>query len=46
VFSTANDVHAPSKPISQIQDPSNVNETMQLREDNNVLKKHIFEMSE
>jgi hypothetical protein len=39
VFSTA-------KPTSQIQDPSDVNEIMQLREDNNVLKKHIFEMSE
>jgi hypothetical protein len=46
VFSTANDVHAPSEPTSQIQDPSDVNEIIQLREDNNVLKKHIFEMSE
>jgi hypothetical protein len=46
VFSTVNDVHAPSEPTSQIQDPSDVNEIMQLREDNNVLKKHIFEMSE
>ena len=26
VFSTVNDVHAPSKPISQIQDPTNLNE--------------------
>jgi hypothetical protein len=25
VFSTANDVHAPSEPTSQIQDPSDVN---------------------
>jgi hypothetical protein len=46
VFPMANDVHAPSEPTSQIQDPSDVNEIMQLREDNNVLKKHIFEMSE
>jgi hypothetical protein len=46
VFSTANDVHAPLEPTSQIQDPSDVNEIIQLREDNNVLKKHIFEMSE
>jgi hypothetical protein len=46
VFSTANDVHAPSEPTSQIQDPSDVNKIIQLREDNNVLKKHISEMSE
>jgi hypothetical protein len=46
VFSTTNDVHAPLEPTSQIQDPSDVNEIMQLREDNNMLKKHIFEMSE
>jgi hypothetical protein len=30
VFSTANDVHAPSEPTSQIQDPSDVNEIIQL----------------
>ena len=46
VFSTANDVHLPSEPTSQIQDPSNVNKIIQLREDINVLKKHIFKMSE
>ena len=46
VFSTTNDVHAPLKPTSQSQDPSNVNEIIYLREDNNVFKKHIFEMSE
>jgi hypothetical protein len=45
VFSTANDVYVPSEPTSQIQDPSDLNEIMQLQEDNNVLKKHIFEMS-
>jgi hypothetical protein len=28
VFSMANDVHAPSEPTSQIQDPSDVNEIM------------------
>ena len=38
VFSTANDVHIPSKSTSQIQDPSDVNEIIHLREDNNVLK--------
>jgi hypothetical protein len=37
VFPMANDVHAPSEPTSQIQDPSDVNEIMQLREDNNML---------
>jgi hypothetical protein len=46
VFSMANYVHAPSEPTSQIQDPSDLNEIMQLREDNNMLKKHISEMSE
>jgi hypothetical protein len=46
VFSRVNDVHAPSGPTSQIQDPSDLNEIMQLREDNNVLKRHISEMSE
>ena len=46
VFSTVNDVHAPSKPTSQIQDPSDVNKIIHLREDNNVLRKHIFKMSE
>ena len=44
VFSTANDVQAPSEPTSQIQDPSDVNEIIYLQEGNNVLKKHIFEM--
>jgi hypothetical protein len=46
VFSTANDVHAPSEPTSQIQDPPDLNEIIQLREDNKVLKRHISEMSE
>jgi hypothetical protein len=46
VFSTANDVHAPLEPTSQIQDPTNLNEIIQLREDNKVLKRHISEMSE
>jgi hypothetical protein len=46
VFSMANDVHAPSEPTSQIQDPSDLNKLMQLREDNNVLNRHISEMSE
>ena len=30
VFSTANDVHAPSEPTSQIQDPLDLNEIIQL----------------
>ena len=30
VFSTANDVHAPSEPTSQIQGPSDVNEIIRL----------------
>ena len=46
MFSTANDIHTPSESTSQIQDPSYVNEIIHLREDNNVLKKHIFKMSE
>jgi hypothetical protein len=46
VFSTVNDVHVPSKPTSQIQDPIDLNEIIQLREDNKVLKKHISEMRE
>ena len=46
VFSMANDVHAPLEPTSQVQDLSDLNELMQLWEDNNVLKRHIFEMSE
>ena len=37
VFSTTNDVYAPSEPASQIQDPSDVNEIIHLQEDNNVL---------
>jgi hypothetical protein len=45
VFSTANDVHVPSESISQIQDPPDLNEIIQLREDNKVLKRHISEMS-
>jgi hypothetical protein len=39
-------VHVPSEPTSQIQDPPDLNEIIQLREDNNVLKRHISEMSE
>jgi hypothetical protein len=46
LFSMANDVHAPSEPTSQVQDPPDLNEIIQLREDNKVLKKHIFEMSD
>jgi hypothetical protein len=46
VFSMANDVHAPSEPASQIQDPTDLNEIIQLRKDNKVLKMHISEMSE
>ena len=45
VFSMANDVHAPSEPRSQIQDPSDMNKIIHLREDNNVLRKDIFKMS-
>jgi hypothetical protein len=46
VFSTANDVHAPLEPTSQIQDPPDLNEIIQLREDNKMLKRHISKMSE
>jgi hypothetical protein len=34
------------EPTSQIQDPPDLNEIIQLREDNKVLKRHISEMSE
>jgi hypothetical protein len=40
-----NDVPAPLEPTSQIQDPSDLNEIIQLREDNKVLIKHISKMT-
>jgi hypothetical protein len=40
----ANDINIPSKPTSQVQDPSNINEIIQLQEDNNVLKKHLSKL--
>jgi hypothetical protein len=45
VFSMVNDFPAPLEPTSQIQDPSDLNEIIQLREDNKVLIKHISKMT-
>jgi hypothetical protein len=46
LFSTANETHAPSEPTSEGQDPSDLNEMNQLQEDNNMLRKHLSEMSD
>ena len=46
LFSMANDIYVPSKPTSQVQDPPNLNETTQLLEYNNVLKKHLSELGD
>jgi hypothetical protein len=46
LFSMANDIHVPLEPTSQVQDPPDLNETIQLLEDNNVLKKHLSELGD
>jgi hypothetical protein len=46
LISTANDVHVPSQPPSEVPDPHCQNEIIQLRGDNKLLREHLSELSE
>jgi hypothetical protein len=45
LLSTANDVHVPSEPPSEVPDPPCQNEIIQLRGDNKLLRNHLSELS-
>jgi hypothetical protein len=44
--STTTDIHVPSEPTSQIQDPQDINKIIQLRKDNNVHWKHLSKLDD
>jgi hypothetical protein len=46
LISTANDVHIPSQPPSEVPDPHCQNEIIQLRGDNKLLREHLSELNE
>jgi hypothetical protein len=44
--STTIDIHVPSEPTSQVQDPPNINKIILLLDDNNVLQKHLSKLGD
>jgi hypothetical protein len=46
LLSTANDVHVPFEPPSEVPNPPCQNEIIQLRGDNKLLREHLSELSE